>query len=155
MNLYLDASALVKEYLTDEAGAEEIAAARRRARLVGTTVVSRAETEAALGEAVRMSILTEKEARTAQENFRDDWPDLSRVQVTESIVRRAGVLAFDEGLRGYDAVQFASALAWKEGIAEEVTFATFDVALWATAGRHALTPFPEDLPQLLDAWQQM
>ena len=38
---------------------------------------------------------------------------------------------------------------WKENIAGDVTFATFDVALWDAAGRHALTPFPEDLPGLL------
>ncbi|MFB6098539.1 MAG: type II toxin-antitoxin system VapC family toxin [Salinibacter sp.] len=153
MNLYLDASALVKEYLTDELGTEEVVKVRREAELVGTTTVSRAETEAALKKAARTGTLTEREARSAREDFGEDWPDLIRLQVTEALVARAGELAFKQDLRGYDAVQLASALAWTDGIEEAVTFATFDRQLWDAASAYSLLiPFPEDLPALLEEW---
>lgn len=49
-------------------------------------------------------------------------------------------------------MQLASALVWKEALAEEVTFAPFDTDLWGAAGRQGLDAFPEDLPQVLEAW---
>lgn len=153
MTLYLDASALVKEYLTDEFGTEAVANVRRNAALVGPTTVSRTETEAALKKAVRTGTLTEEEARSAREDFGESWPDLFRLQVTEALVARAGEMAFKQDLRGYDALQLASALAWVEEMGETVTFATFDRQLWEAATDHALLMlFPEDLPTLLEEW---
>ena len=125
MNRYLDASALVKEYLTDEMGAGEIAAVRRGAQVVGTTIVSRAEVSAALAKAVRVETLTRTEARSALEAFRGDWADLFSLNVNGSIATRAERLAWGENLRGYDTEQLASALMWKENIAGDVIFATF------------------------------
>ena len=66
------------------------------------------------------------------------------------MVARADDLAFQHGLRGYDAVHLASALAWAEALEETITFATFDVQLWRAAAEHgALSRFPDDLPALL------
>ena len=106
----------------------------------------------ALAKTVRMEVADQEEARALLEAFRDDWPYLSQQQVTEAVIGRAERLAFEEDLRGYDAVQLASALVWKEALAEEVTFATFDTDLWDAAGRQGLDAFPEDLPQVLEAW---
>jgi len=47
----------------------------------------------------------------------------------------------------------ASALAWQEGMGEEVTVATFDRQLWQAAGQSGLTAFPRDLPAMLADWQ--
>lgn len=153
MSLYLDSSAVVKEYLTGEKGAQRIVEARREAVHVGTTTISRAETEAAFKKAVRTGTLTEEEAHSARNDFVSDWPDLFRLQVTEPLVIRAGALAFEQDLRGYDAVQLASALTWAEEMEETVTFATFDRELWEAATKHSpLAPFPDDLPALLEAW---
>ncbi|MBI4477335.1 MAG: hypothetical protein HY654_09195 [Acidobacteria bacterium] len=49
-----------------------------------------------------------------------------RVPVTEALVERAEALAWEHGLRGYDAVQLASALTWQESVGEEIVLATFD-----------------------------
>ena len=68
-----------------------------------------------------------------------------RLNVNSTLAARAERLAWKENLRGYDAVQLASALVLKEYIAGGVTFAPFDVELWEAAGRHALGLFPEDL----------
>ena len=63
--------------------------------------------------------------------------------VTEALVERADALAWEHGLRGYDAVQPASALAWQESVGEEIVLATFDQQLWEAAQQTGLKPWPE------------
>jgi predicted nucleic acid-binding protein len=75
------------------------------------------------------------------------------VQATETLVARADGLAWELGLRGYDAVHLASALSWQEGLGAEVTLATFDRRLWEAAGGRGLRPLPENLPALLEERQ--
>jgi predicted nucleic acid-binding protein len=144
MILYLDASALVKRYVA-ERGSREVAAAIAAAEGVGTSLISRAETAAALAKAVRVRALTRDEAASALQVFRSEWSNLVRVQATEVLVARADQLAWELGLRGYDAVHLAAALVWQDGMGEPVTVATFDRQLWEAAGQRGLARFPEDL----------
>lgn len=154
MNLYLDASALVKRYLS-EPGTPEIRRAIEEADVQGTTIISRAEVSAALAKAVRTQTVMHEQARSMFESFRDDWSNYLQVQVTETVIARAERLAWEDGLRGYDAVHLASALTWKEHLGEQVIFAAFDLQLWEAAARHPLTPFPEDLPAVLETWREV
>ncbi|MEJ2737608.1 MAG: VapC toxin family PIN domain ribonuclease, partial [Anaerolineae bacterium] len=96
MILYLDASALVKRYVA-ELGSDEVNAAISRADVTGTALISRAEVAAALAKAVRVNALTREEALVAFQVFRNEWPDLVRVQVTELVIARAGTFAWDHG----------------------------------------------------------
>jgi len=150
--LYLDASALVKRYVS-EPGSAQVGEAVSTAAVTGTVIVSRAEVAAALSKAVRVGALTPESALACREVFRNEWADLVRVQVTEVVAARADALAWGQGLRGYDAVQLAAASLWQDALGERVTLATFDRQLWAAAGRVGLLPFPADLPALLDAWK--
>jgi predicted nucleic acid-binding protein len=152
MILYLDASALVKRYIA-EPGASDIAQAIATAEIVGTSLITRAETSAALAKAVRVGTLTNQEADSALHVFRSEWPNLVRVQATEMLIARADELAWDLGLRGYDAVHLASALLWQQGLDEQVTLATFDQQLWEAAIQRGMRVFPEDLPSMLAAWR--
>jgi len=152
MILYLDASALVKRYVA-EAGSAEVAAAISQAVVTGTTLISRAEVAAALAKAVRVKALPQEEALAALQVFRNDWVDLARIQVTEMVIARADLLAWDHQLRGYDAVQLASALAWQDALGEQVTMATFDKHLWAVAESVGLAACPADLPAMLQSWK--
>jgi len=152
MILYLDASALVKRYVA-EAGSAEVGAAIAQAVVTGTTLVSRAEVAASLGKAVRVKALTQEEALAALQVFRNDWVDLVRIQVTEMVIARADLLAWDHRLRGYDAVQLASALAWQDALGEQVTMATFDTHQWAVAESVGLAACPADLPAMLQSWR--
>lgn len=145
MILYLDASALVKRYIA-EPGTQAVAEAIADADVVGTSLISRAETVAALAKAIRMGTLTRQEADSALQVFRDEWPSLVRVQATEALVAQADELAWDIGLRGYDAVHLASALVWQNGMGGSVTVATFDRQLWEAVESRGMIPFPEDLP---------
>lgn len=153
MILYLDASALVKRYVA-EIGSAETEQVIREAEVIGTGLVSRAEVSAALAKAVRVGILDAKEATAALNAFRKDWQDLVRVAVSEAVVARADVLAWEHGLRGYDAVHLATALVWQEILGETVTLASFDRQLWAAAEPSGLVPFPENLTDLLDSQQK-
>lgn len=145
MLLYLDASALVKRYV-DEHGSSDVMRITAEAAAVATTIVSRAETAAALAKAVRVGALRQEDAVTAAQFFRSEWDNFVRIQVTEAVVARADQFAWAFGLRGYDAVQLASALLWHEHMNETIVFATYDRHLWQTAASVALTPFPGETP---------
>jgi predicted nucleic acid-binding protein len=154
MILYLDASALVKRYVA-ELGSPDVSSAISRAQVAGTALLGRAEVEAALAKAVRLQALTQEEGLASLQVFRNEWPDLVRVQVTEMVVARAGNLAWDHGLRGYDAVQLAAASAWQDALGERVTLATFDKHLWAAAESVGLEAYPADLPAMLETWKNV
>jgi uncharacterized protein len=141
---YLDASALVKRYLVEPRSQETIALTAE-SEMVATSIVSRAEVAAALAKAVRMGLVAEGVARRAQRSFDGDWQDVLRVPVTEALVDRARTLAWDHALRGSDAVQLASALAWQESVGMEIIVATFDTQLWTAARQLVMKVWPEDL----------
>lgn len=145
MIAYLDASALVKRYLV-ERGSRETIALTAESKLIATSIVSRAEVAAAFAKAVRVGVVTEHRARSAQRSFAGDWPDLVRVPVTEALVEWAETLAWDHGLRGYDAVQLASALAWQESVGTEIALATFDQQMWEAAPKAGVKAWPDKLP---------
>ncbi len=133
--VYLDASALVKCFIV-ETGSTEVGRLIREARIAGTSLISRAEVAAAFAKAVRMGLPSRQEMGGVLQTFRMTWPDLLRLELTETVVARADTLAWEHGLRGYDAVHLATALFWEEAIGEPVVLATFDRELWQ-AGRVA------------------
>jgi predicted nucleic acid-binding protein len=152
MILYLDASALVKRYVT-EPGSVDVSEAMSRADAVGTALISRAEVVAALSKAVRQATLTQEEALANIRLFRSEWSILARVQITEIVVARADTFAWEHGLRGYDAVHLAAASWWQNAVGEQVTLSTFDRQLWIAASQVGLALHPADLPALLDTWK--
>ena len=145
MILYLDASALVKRYVA-EAGSADVAAAVAAARLLATAIISRAEVTAALAKAVRLGYVTRKAAAVGLADFDADWPDLIRLEVSEAVVARAASVAWQQDLRGYDAVHLASALHWQEALGDSVTVATYDRQLWRGTRNSGLLSWPADLP---------
>ena len=144
MILYLDASALVKRYVKEH-GSQEVIALTAAAGAVATSLVSRAEVAAALTRAVRLGVLNEDGGRRVERRFSREWPDLVRIPVNEALVSRAETLAWDHGLRGYDAIQLAAALTWQDSVGQDVVFATFDRQLWDAASRAGVQAWPEKL----------
>ena len=145
MIVYLDASALVKRYVA-EAGSAEVEALIREARPAGTVIVSRAEVAAGLARAMRARMVTPEVASKARAAFQADWESMVRVQVGEALAARAATLAWEQGLRGYDAVHLAAALTWRETLGEAVTVATYDRELWRGAQASGLLPWPVVMP---------
>ena len=145
MIVYLDSSAHVKRYVA-EAGSPEVDALIAGARATGTAVLSRAEVAAALAKAARVGLVARSAALKALEAFVADWEHLIRLQFGEPLAARAGALAWEHGLRGYDAVHLATALVWRETLGEAVTVATYDRELWRGAQSSGLSPWPAAMP---------
>jgi predicted nucleic acid-binding protein len=141
MIVYLDASALVKKYVA-EAGSREIIALIDEAALCGTSLITRAEVAATIAKLVRMRALHKNEAEQTRKDFQRQWPDLQRLHITENLVAKADSLAWEHGLRGYDAVHLASAISWQEHIGESITLATFDQQLWDAGQAIGLLVWP-------------
>jgi len=93
-----------------------------------------------------VKLVTRDAAAAALTAFNRDWEDMIRLQLTEALAARAAGLAWEHGLRGYDAVHLATALFWHETLDEPVTVATYDRELWKGAKRSGLVVWPSALP---------
>jgi len=150
VNLYLDASSAVKRYLI-ESGSLEARAEIAAAVQVATSVISRVEVTATLTRAARGGRITALEAQLARDAFQVDWLLLTGIPASPLILSRAEQVAWDFGLRGYDAVHLASALHWQEVLGEPVTVATFDRELWNVSATTGLAAWPPDLAAFIPA----
>ena len=142
MMVYLDSSALVKCY-GEEAGALDTIDLIDAAELVATSLVTRVEVASALARAVRRGILGPDAGHEAFRAFSDEARRLIHVPVTERVLARAQTFVWEFGLRGYDAVQLASAVSWQDRVGGPVTLATFDARLGAAARLAQLAVWPE------------
>ena len=143
--LYADTSALFKRYVEEEAS-EAVLVRLEEAPSVGTSLITRVEVAAALAQAVRQDRMGRVEAQEAEREFLGDWDDFTRIAVTSAVANRAGHLAWEHDLRGYDAMQLAAALTWRdtiEGGEDEVVFACFDHDLLRAATAVGLDTWPE------------
>lgn len=145
--LYLDTSALVKQYVL-EAGSKDVQKLIRSADHSGTSLITRAEMASAMARAVQRKLLVSTEAEVAWNEFLTDWSSLSRLSVSRQIADRASTLAWEYTLRGYDAMHLASAVLWQETLETQITVATFDRELWSAAEQTGLTVWPEQLPRI-------
>lgn len=143
MTVYLDSSALVKLYL-DEPGSADVSGLLARTGPAVTVLIARVEVAAALARAVRLGRVAGPGADRALEALGADWENIVRVKVTEALAARAAGLAWEHGLRGYDAVHLAAALAFHEASGEEVVLAAYDRELCEVARRVGLRVWPED-----------
>ncbi|MEX2236272.1 MAG: type II toxin-antitoxin system VapC family toxin [Dehalococcoidia bacterium] len=129
MNLFLDSSALVKTLLSEQ----HSSVALRLWNEAAHHYVSRltyVETRAALARAHRLGRLSEEGHVQAKAMLRARLSRCEIVEVDAALVEAAGDLAQVHGLKGYDAVQLASALAVA---VQDVLFAAWDRTL-AEAG---------------------
>lgn len=101
---------------------------------------------ATLAKAALVGIVTRASAARAVKDFNVDWQHLIRLQFSEPLAARASTLAWEHGLRGYDAVHLATALFWQEMLDDKVTVATYDRELWRSAQASSLLPWPETMP---------
>jgi predicted nucleic acid-binding protein len=130
---YIDTSVLLKLLVDDEVGDD---AARRlwlESDFVVCAEIGHAEARAALASARRGGRLDADGLSTAKAELNTLWAQLDVVPVTTELVLAAGELAEAEGLRGYDAVHLAAALA-----GQATVVATADGQLLAAAQRRQL-----------------
>ena len=139
MTLYLDTSSLVKIYVP-ETGVDVVLGLMDHATTVATSVVTYAETRAALARLRRERVLSASTFASAKRDLERDWPAYVTIDVTASVSRLAGDLAERYGLRGYDSLHLASfaETAGRAGV-EDARFFSFDQRLTRAARAFART----------------
>ncbi len=130
MILYLDTSAFIKLYV-DEPGASVVRGAVGRATAVHTHWIAYPEMCAALARLHRMGRQTANAYRQHRREFETDWRAIYAIMPDERVLRRAGVLTEQFGLRGYDAVHLGAAESIWSYVPEDMDFrfGAFDQAL--------------------------
>ena len=134
--LYLGSSAAVKLYVR-EVGTEAVRAAADGRALISVRL-SYVEVLAALAAAARLGRIAEFAAPAAA--FRGHWRSYVIVEFDRLLAESAADLAVRHGLRGYDAVQLAAALAAAGPEPPSLTLASFDHALARAAAAEGLRP---------------
>jgi uncharacterized protein len=128
--LYLDTSSLVKLYL-EEAHSDVVREWAEVAEAVATSRVAYPEALSAFARRWDHGDLSNDGLDLAHEALDADWPAFLLLPLDE---RRAGALAREHLLRGFDAVHLAAALDLFDRFpAEDVVFSTFDTALLRAA----------------------
>jgi predicted nucleic acid-binding protein len=141
MILYLDTSALIKRYIHEKYSAEVIGLVES-SDLVGTSVLAQVEMAAALTKVVRNRLVPQDIVRQSWQDFLGHWPFYTRLNIMTTVLDRAAALAWEHGLRGYDAVHLSAALIWQEALVSPVTLATFDRDLWIAGKKERLQMWP-------------
>ncbi len=65
------------------------------------------------------------------------------MKLSTALTERAATLAWDFGLRGYDAMHLAAALTWQDALEEPIILATFDRLLWSAGKKAGVAIWPE------------
>jgi predicted nucleic acid-binding protein len=143
--IYLDTSALLKLYI-QEAYSDDVGALVTAAAGAGTSILTYTEIAAAMARAERMCIISGESAKSAWGNFLKDWSGFFRLKISGRLTERAADLAWDFGLRGYDAMHLAAALTWQDALGELICLATFDRILWSASKNAGLSTWPDILP---------
>ncbi len=122
-------------YLRTVAREETVTIGDRRRQPIARLVP--VETRAALAQSRRAGVLSPTDLRRAVTEFDLAWRGYNAVEIDEALVLRAGSLAEEHGLRGYDAVQLAAALRARRA-EDDHRFASFDDRLNEAAAREGL-----------------
>jgi predicted nucleic acid-binding protein len=141
VSAFADASALVKLY-ADEDSADDV----RGLSAVAVSQLSRVEVPAALWRKHRMGELDATEAQALTADFEADLfgdgvspPRFAIVAAGPDLLDDAARLCAVHGLRAYDAVQLASAIAARSADRALRTFAVFDGTLRRAASAEGFT----------------
>ena len=123
--LYLDTSALVRVY-THEDGYQSVRHRQAAASGDVTHAITYVEVHSAFAGRRRRRLMSEQGYEQAMKLFGADWQRIRHVSIDPPLLQDAARLSAGHGLRAYDAVHLAAALAL---VPLGVEFMTFDVAL--------------------------
>lgn len=140
MILYLETSAIAKA-LRPEPGHETATAALRDPDLVGTSVISYAETCAALARATTSA----EQMAAARDELERLWGQVHLIPVDDAAAHAAGAVALRHRLRGMDAIHLGAALQWAAQAGAPVTFVSWDREQRAAARAEGFALLPETL----------
>jgi predicted nucleic acid-binding protein len=140
---YLDSSALVKSYVA-ETGTKWVRTILDDGQnSIFISSLAEVEVVAALTRRYRVGDLTVQQLDQACDEVRQDAETYISVPLTNNLIRAAVGLARTHGLRGYDAVQFATALEVRDALmqnqlGQDFTLVSADHELNAVAALEGL-----------------
>ena len=144
MITFADSSAIVKLYV-DEEGHRDV----RRLGLLVVSSLARVEVPSAFWRKQRAGQLSVEDAEVLTGAFEADYfgtptlePRFVAVAPTDVVLDQAARMAATHGLRAYDAVQLASAVAARGRSEEAARFAAFDRHLRVAATDEGFLPVP-------------
>ena len=138
MIVYFDTSAFIP-LIIDEQSSDSSERLWNEATRVVSVRLLYAEARAALARAHRLGRLTKRGLTSAVGLLDALTQEVDSIEISDSLVRRAGALAEDQELRGYDAVHLAAA----QTIADlDTIFASGDQQLIAAASDLGLNVAP-------------
>lgn len=136
--LYLDTSALLKAFVSED-GTAEVRAWMRMAEVHVSSAIAALETASALAR-LRREGGSGSATGQAWKAFEEAWKDCAQVQVDEVLAEAARLIA-SHPLRSLDAIHLASALRI-QGSGHSIHFACFDDRLRAAALEEGLEILP-------------
>lgn len=142
--IYLDSSALIKLVLLEKDS--DLAWNLLDAQSAATSRISWAESRAGLARRERAEPGHVQLWQQSLQHLSDQWRRLRLIEVTQPVVTLAGDYAVAFALRGFDAVQLASAHALQAAMPGPWTFLSFDRRLNRGAKLLGLQ-VPEWVPQ--------
>ena len=126
--LYCDTSALLKLYV-EETDSDRLRFAVSKADTVAVCRIAWAEAFSALARRAREVQEDRPVIEAAKAALMADWGHYVVLEVSQSVVERAGDYADTFALRGYDSVQLAAAFEAGQIAGTTIDFACFDVRL--------------------------
>ncbi len=152
--LYLDSSALIKNYLT-ELGTPQLHAALEKETQAGaalfTSVLTYAEMHAIVARKLRESTISKATAAKTHDQFDEDWLfTLNGVEISSAVLGFVRKIVDASPLRGADTLHLASALlildtarlgVKSQRYSGELTFVSSDKQLLAAARKQGIVTF--------------
>ena len=126
--LYCDTSALLKLYI-EEPHSDRLKSEVAEADAVAVCRIAWAEAQAALARRAREVPEDRPVIEAAKAALAADWPHYLVLEVSQSVVERAGDYADTFALRCYDSVQLSAAVEAQQIAQTTIDFACFDVRL--------------------------
>ncbi len=125
MILYLDTSALVKAYVTEE-HSQTVLSLMHHADVIACHRIAFIETHAAFFRLQRENKLSAQDIQKTLAVFREDWLNYLQIENSQALMEIAVDFAEAFALRAYDSVHLAAGMLLLKQSKQTVTFACFD-----------------------------
>ena len=125
MILYCDTSALLKLFI-DEEGSDWMIKARDASMAIAVCRITWAESMAAFAQRYRFKGTNKPALAQSRTALEQAWHEFAIVDISQSLVEKAGIYAEAFALRGYDSVQLAAAYNLREQCSLPLAFACYD-----------------------------
>jgi predicted nucleic acid-binding protein len=128
--VYLDTSSLLKLYLSDEDGGDDVRQTLAMADSAVTSSIAYTEARAAFARRYRERRLSRRAFDSVRREFDVDWPLYFVVEPSLSLLNEAGELAEHHRLRALDAIHLASFVdIARRNRGRPIDFSSFDARL--------------------------